>query len=383
MNFHNEGRTARLLLRRRLVLGATLILSAALGCGLAGDAGSPEESAARGPLLARQRVRIEPVRLDVLADDHRVTATVRAFHRATLTAETQGRVVKRVVEPGTRVEKEGRIVLIEDSRARLELRRAEASLAAARTVLAHAERELARGDQLLGRKALSTQAHDDLKHGVDRAGDEVALARVTRDTARRTLADTRITAPFDGSVDSIAVDVGDYVAPGTPIAVLVDLSRVRIYGGVTAAEAARLEPGTTAQVSFRDLGGKRFEATLESVARVASAADGTYAIELWMDDPEAQLRDGLVAQVELPDPQKMPTLLAKRAALLRRDGHPEVFVVEGEGTSAVARARRVRTGRSAGDWIEVLDGLEEGERVVWDGQFALGDGVAVVIDGEG
>ena len=79
----------------------------------------------------------------------------------------------------------------------------------------------------------------------------------------------------------------------------------------------------------------------------------------------------------------MPRFLTKRASLLRRSGHPEVFVIEGEGEAAVARSRRVRTGRSAGEWIEVLDGLNEGERVVWDGHFALGDGIAVVIDGEG
>ena len=104
-----------------------------------------------------------------------------------------------------------------------ELRRAEASLAAARTVLRHAERELARGDRLLAQKTLSTQAHDDLRHAVDRARDEVALAVVARDTAKRNLADTRISAPFGGTVDSIAVDVGDFVAPGTPVATLVDL----------------------------------------------------------------------------------------------------------------------------------------------------------------
>ena len=65
------------------------------------------------------------------------------------------------------------------------------------------------------------------------------------------------------------------------------------------------------------------------------------------------------------------------------EGHPEVFVIEGERESAIARTRRVRTGRSAGQWIEILEGLKEGDRVVWDGHFALGDGVAVVIDGEG
>jgi len=329
----------------------------------------------------RLRVRVEPVRLARLAVGDRVTGTVRAFHRATITAETQGRVLARAVQPGASVEAGSMIVELESSRFQLELRRTKASLSAARTVLRHAQREFKRAERLFAQKAVSTQQHDDLRHAVNRAKDEIVLAEVARDTAHRNLEDTRIVAPFAGTVDSMAVDVGDFVAPGTAIATLVDLSRVRIFGGVTAREAAHLVSGTTARVSFSDLGGTVFEATLESVGRVAASRDGTYGIELWMDDAQGRMRDGLVAQIELPDPNEEPRLLARRAALLRRDGHPEVFVVEGHGESAVARTRRLRTGRSHGQWIEILDGLAEGDRVIWDGQFALADMTPVLIDG--
>jgi multidrug efflux pump subunit AcrA (membrane-fusion protein) len=150
---------------------------------------------------------------------------------------------------------------------------------------------------------------------------------------------------------------------------------------VTAGEAARLEPGMPARVSFRDLGGASFEATLQSVGRVAESSDGTYEIELWLSASDVAMRDGLVAQIELADSKQGASLLAPRAAILRRDGHPEVFVVTNEKGADVVRARRLRTGRSDGEWIEILDGLEEGERVVWDGHFALEDGSTVVIDG--
>lgn len=362
-----------------------LLLIAWLGVACDGSSSSrgagPGTDASSVP-TARLRVRVEPVQRTAFETSARVTGTARAFRRAQLTAELAGRVEARAVEPGVEIEAGGPIVLLDDSRATLELRRAEASLSAAKTVLRHAERELARGDRLLRENTLSTQQHDDLRLAVDRARDELALAEVARDTARRQLEDSRITAPFAGLVDAIMVDAGDYVAPGTPVATLVDLSRVRLFGGVTASEAARLAPGATARAAFSDLGGDVFDATLQSVARVASAADGTYAIELWIDDPDPRLRDGMVARIELPDPDATPRLLARRAALLRRDGHPEVFVVEGRGDGAVARTRRVRTGRSEGEWVEILDGLAAGERVVWDGQFALADGAAIVIDGE-
>jgi len=298
-----------------------------------------------------------------------------------INAETQGRVIARHVEAGASVPKGRLLIELESSRLRLELRRTEASLRAAGTVLAHAERDYDRAQQLLAQKAMSTQRYDDLEHAVNRAKDDIALAMVARDTAKRNLKDARITAPFSGTVDALMVDVGDFVTPGTPVATLVDLTRVRIFAGVTAREAARLEAGNPARVSFVDLGGATFEASLQSVGRVASGSDGTYGIELWMEPVGGLMRDGLVAQIELTDSNETPRLMARRAAVLRSDGHPEVFVVVEEDGDFVARARPLRTGRSDGDWIEVLEGLEEGDRVVWDGHFALDDGSSVVVDG--
>ena len=366
-----------------------LFLLIALGLA-SGPVGCGDSNAARrergdleivAPPETRLRVRTERVRRARLTGADRVTGTVRAFHRATVTAEAQGRVLARAVEPGTAVEKDGLLVELESSRQSLELRRAEAALQAARTVLAHAEREFARGERLVAESAISEQRRDDLRHAVERARDERALAVVARDTARRNLADTQIRAPFAGTVDSLAVDIGDYVAPGTPVATLVDLARVRLFAGVTAGEAARLEPGLTARVSFADLGGRTFEATLMSVGRVADPVEGTYEIELWMDDADAAIRDGLIARIELPEVSQAQSLLAPRAALLRRDGRSEVFVVRAESGRSVARSRGLRTGRNDGQWIEILDGLEEGEEVVFDGHFALEDGSIVVVDG--
>jgi membrane fusion protein (multidrug efflux system) len=365
-----------------LVLACVFGLAPALsGCGEADATREAESAASALPPQTRVRVQAEKVRVAKIEGADSVTGTIRAHHRAVVTAETQGRVLARAALPGASVERGGLLVELESSRQALEVRRTEAALGTAATVLRHAERELARGEQLLASNALSTQRHDDLKLAVDKARNEFALAEVARDTAKRNLADTKIRAPFAGTVDSLAVDVGDFVAAGTPVATVVDLSRVRIFGGVTAREAARLVPGTKAGIGVADLDGRSFEAALVSVARVAGRLDGTYEIELGMENPGG-LRDGMVVSIELRDPSEKPGLLAPRAALLRRGGQTEVFVVErASAQGAIAKVRRVRTGRVDGEWIEILDGLEAGEDVVFDGQFALQDGAEVVLDG--
>lgn len=362
-----------------LPLLAALALAALPGC---------ENSAAEGavapaeptPIATQQRVRTVVIHSAPLDSMQRASGLVRAFHKATVMAETQARVVSRLVERGQSVASGDTLIELDASRLELELRRAEATLKARWNDLAHAEREFDRGERLAERNAISAQQRDDLRHGLDRARDDHALAEVARDSADRNLADTRITAPFAGRVDDLEVDVGDYVAPGTPVATLVELSRARVFAGVTAQAAARLEPGSHARIRLAALGGVEVPATLRSVASVASERDGTYLVELWIDAPPAGIRDGMVASVELASSTLDAVPLAPRAGLLRRAGKPEIFVVERDGEREVARLRRLRTRRSAGEWIEVLEGLEDGDRVVVDGQFALRDGAPVIRD---
>jgi membrane fusion protein (multidrug efflux system) len=367
--------------RVRTLLGvlASLIALAVLpGCG-----DSNAESAvdpATTPLTTRQRVQTVHVRTGQLDAKDRVSGIAHAFHKTHVTAEIRARVVRRAVENGDSVEEGQLLVELDATRLELELRHTEATLKARISDFAHAQREFQRGEKLSSQNAISAQKRDDLRHGLDSARDAKALAVVSRDTAKRNLEDASIRSPFTGTVEGLAVDLGDYVSPGTPVATVVELSRARVFAGVTAQEAARLAGATLTLIQFSALGGTEIEAEIKSVGNLASERDGTYTVEIWVDSPPNGLRDGMTASVRLPSDGLDDRPLAPRSALMRRAGQPEVFVVEQNGDGAVARVRAIRTGRSSGEWIEVLDGLLEGEEVIVDGQFALRDGVAIIAD---
>ena len=170
--------------RRVMLFTLSLVAVFSFGCSDGNAAKGGGDPASASPLPpVRLRVRVDPVRLEPFAADQAVTGTVRAFHKATITAETQGRILERKLEPGAAAKAGGVIIALESSRFELAVRRTTASLGAARTVFRHAERELARGDQLMVQKAISSQQHDDLTLAVDRARDEILLAEVARDTA--------------------------------------------------------------------------------------------------------------------------------------------------------------------------------------------------------
>jgi RND family efflux transporter MFP subunit len=358
------------------------IALAMLACG--DGAGGPETTPPVTAELLQTgvHVRTAAVTIGRLSARDEVSGLVHAFHKATITAETSGRVVERLVERGDAVEAGQPLFRLDASRAALELDQAVATVRLRETDVTHAERELERGLKLLERNAISEQRRDDLQYAVDQAENQAALARVARDTARRALADTNIEAPFAGVVESTEVDTGDFVSAGTPVVSLVELSRARLRAGVTAAEAATLQAGMEAQATFAALGGQSRPVLLKSVGLVADPADGTYDVEFWVDNEEGRLREGMLASVTLPAYERDPSPLVPRRALIRRDGHMAVFLVEPNGTGDHARARVVRIGRSQGDWVEILEGLTGGEQVVVDGHFALADGARVTLETE-
>jgi len=329
---------------------------------------------------AAQRVRVAEVRSGRVGGLSDVAGVTSPFRTATVSAEIAARVVERHVEPGAQVSAGDPLVTLDDALLAIAVDEARATLKARHVDLEEARKELARGDDLRREGALSERRHDAMRFAKERAESAWALANANLRRAKRSLNDAQVKAPFDGTVERIEVQVGDYLAPGAPVATLTDIQRVRLRAGVTAAEAADLRPGMAASVAIPALGGVQVEAAIHSVGRLADAASGTYPVELWLDNEAGRLRDGMVGQLRLAAPEEAVGALVPRSALLRRGGGLSVFVVEGSGDALEARARSVRLGRQSGDFVEILEGPRIGERVVVDGLFALTDGAPVYID---
>ncbi|MGI9292824.1 MAG: efflux RND transporter periplasmic adaptor subunit, partial [Pseudomonadales bacterium] len=111
-----------------------------------------------------------------------------------------------------------------------------------------------------------------------------------------------------------------------------------------------------------------------SIGRIADPETGAYPLEVWLDNqPDSPLREGMIANVQLPYSSVKPSPAIPAAAVFRRDGRTHVFTVD----NGVASMAAVRIGRRNDSLVEVLEGISVGESVVVDGQFALRDGVQV------
>jgi len=183
--------------------------------------------------------------------------------------------------------------------------------------------------------------------------------RTELELARQALSDSRLSAPFAGSVRERHATPGQYLATGTPVVTIVKVHPLRLRLSIPEREASAVRPGQHVRVTLEG------DATVHEgrVARISPAieeASRTLSIEAEVANPTGVLRPGAFANAAVVTESRELTTLVPATAVVSFAGVDRVFVVK-DGKAA---ERRVTTGRRDGGRVEVVKGLTAGEPVV-------------------
>lgn len=181
---------------------------------------------------------------------------------------------------------------------------------------------------------------------------------------RRTLT---LYAPTSGVVVDKKVVQGQSTAPGQSLYTITDLSDVWIDVQLREADVAAVRVGSGADVAVQGLPGRTWKGRVAYVYPTVDSATRSVRARIVVSNADRVLKPGMYATVELRTPTR-PALTVPTSAVLRTGERNIVFVDTGSGR---LMPREVRLGRDAGDYTEVLSGLEPGQRVVTSAQFLL------------
>jgi RND family efflux transporter MFP subunit len=369
------------------VARAVLLLMSFVGGCKQGDAAPPPSESVPNPGAGAIRVEASTARLGLLERQVTVTGMTSPWREANLRAETGGRVLEVTVDNGDTVVAGDLLLRIDGSRQRLAVSGASARVEALEHDIELARTDYERKQGLVAKGSLPSAQLDAARHALERAEAALDGAQADLGSARRSSKDARLEAPIDGLVTRRLVDVGDTLGPGAPLLDVVDLSKIRIHVGLAGSEIARLDQQAEARVTIEDLGGDPVPARFAALAPAADPITGLFDVEYQLDNPDAKIRGGMVATVNLPLRAGVQRVLIPRAALARRSGRLSVFVLEPSrapgpepGDSFEQRTavlREVRVGAYGDLDVEVLAGVEPGEVVAISAQHALADAVVV------
>lgn len=191
--------------------------------------------------------------------------------------------------------------------------------------------------------------------------------------ARRQLRDTRITTPISGIVTDRKVDVGAMVSNGMVVANVVNISKLKLKVNVAEKDVFRLKVGEEVEVTTDVYPGVKFKGEISTISAKGDEAH-TYPVEITLNNSkEYPLKAGMFGRVTFTSLSQREALVIPREALLGSVKAAQVFVAE----NGVAKLRRITVGREAGKYLEVIDGLREGEELIVSGQNNLRDGYAI------
>jgi RND family efflux transporter MFP subunit len=321
-----------------------------------------------GPQAANVRVAKATIRS--LAPETLVAGTVISRNDAKLAAEVTGRVLE-VAEVGTVVAGGDVVAKIEDTAIRLRKDELQAEVERAQARLKYLESEEGRYVQLAKSNLAAATKLEETRSDRDVSRGDLRVAKSRLAQVEDQLSRTRIRAPFSGIVVERLMMPGERVDTGRNIVRMVDQQHLEVIARAPLEYYPYVLPGLQLKMKT---GSVSASGTVRTVVAVGS--ENTHQFELRLDIEGNRFPVGQTLRVSIPTSDTRNALVVPRDALVLRPDGISVFIVD---TDQKAKQIMVATGIDAGDQIEVIGDLKDGDTVIIRGNERLRPGQAVSI----
>lgn len=297
--------------------------------------------------------------------------TLNAVQGSDLASEIAGKVTEVAVADGAEVEAGDVLVRLDSEGLTYALRGAQAE-----TRLAEIELER---QQRLRRQQANSEAD------VDRADSELAQARAEVGQIQAELDKKTIRAPFSGRIGIVEVDEGQFVDVGASIVTLQTLDPILVDFTVPQRDLGRITTGRPMVARVDAWPGHEFSGEVTAISPKVERRTRNVDVRARMGNPDGVLRPGMFVDVQVLLPQQEDVITLPQTAISYNPYGDSVFLVHesetGEGETELTVERKfVQTGTTRGDQVAIVQGIEEGDRVVTSGQLKLRNGSKVMID---
>ncbi len=344
-----------------------LAIILASGCNDSNSKAETPEYSSKAP------IKVQTIAVQVVRSAQAITLSgfTEPMHRATPAARIMAKVLDASFQEGDRVEADRMLIRLDTRDLLARKRQAQAAFHTASTALDIARLNLERMQNLQISGTVS-------RNQLEMAQVAYAQANATAEGAKSALDELDVNlsyavarAPFKGVIVRKMVEEGNIVAPGQPLFIIEDDSRLRIIAPVGTDLAAGLNPGQ--KMSVR-MGSETVQGWIEGIISSGNTEAPGLRVQLIIDNAGHRFRTGTLAVVEIPlVGSKMERILIPKSALVERGRLIGTYVVSKDKT---ARLHWLILDENPGDMVGVLSGLHEGDRII------LSPEKAGVVDGK-
>lgn len=310
-------------------------------------------------------VTLSEVRKDVINKSLEMIGTITGDNDVAIVSEASGRVVKVNAKVGDYKPAGSVLFQLDDELKYAAFKTAEVSYE-------KAKKDFERFEILKKEKSITDTQYENARLAYQSAEAQYIAAK-------RQYSDTKITTPIAGVVTAKNVDIGNFVNTGAVVANVVNISKLKVKVNVAEKDVFKLKAGDKVEITTDVYPGIKFEGKIETISSKGDEAH-TYPVEVTlMNSQKNPLKAGMFGRVSFISAANKERLLIPREALVGSIKDPKVFTVDNQ----TARLKEITIGAAFDNYLEVLSGLNEGEKIVTNGQNNLKDNNPVIISNEG
>lgn len=332
------------------------------------------------------------------------TGYVVAQRKAAVASKATGRLVWLGVEEGSRVKKDEVIARLEDLDVRATREQTAASVMVARANLEQglaelndAETALKRSEGLLKQGFVSQSSHDSAVARLEKARASIsslqagiAVAQANLRGAGVAVDQTLIRAPFDGVVLTKSANIGDVITPFSSaldskgaVVSIADMSTLEVEADVSEASLFKVKQGQPVEIQLDALPDQRFRGVVARTVPTVDRSKATVMTKIRFVEPDPRVLPEMSAKVsflsqEVAEADRKPRPAVNPSAVVVRNSRSVIFVVKGDKTAEVP----VQAGAKLGDFVEILGGVQPGDKVVLRPNEKMKDGAAIKAAGK-
>lgn len=343
------------------------------------------------PVVTISAIEVEPAKWTPGIE---AVGTAAASEGVDIAVQTAGIVEKMLFKANEKVEQGQLLVQIDDAVER-------AGLVSANTAVAVSQDALSRAQALLQRNVSTVASLQDAQNNLDKAKGALTQLEATLDQKA-------IKAPFGGTIGIPKIDVGQYVQPGTIVATLQNLDKIKVNFSVPEQQLGSLKIGQPVRFGLKE-GQLNFKGAITGIDPKIDPASRLVTVQALLDNPDGTLRPGQFIRVRVDLPveynvialpqtavtvslygayvyavQDAPADAAKTEPAKAEQAKTEPAKAEPAAAAAapklIAKQIFVQVGRRSGDLIEIIDGVKPGMKIVTSGQNKLSSGSPVAVD---
>jgi RND family efflux transporter MFP subunit len=317
---------------------------------------------------------------------------VVARRKAAVASKGTGRLVFLGVEEGDKVKKGQVIARLEDDDVIAARDRARENLRVAEADLYEAKKNLERLRTLVKQEMIAQAEYDIAEARYKRVVSTIDAAKFGVREAEVAVANTRIVAPFDGTVLKKNADVGEIVAPlagaassKAAVVTIADMSSLEVDADVSEANITRVTSEQNCEITLDAYPQQRYPGYVTNIVPTADRAKATVMVKIKFKQYDQRVLPEMGAKITFLTPgasadaaNVKPMLTVPAAAVATRDGRQVVFQIRDERAVEIP----VTTGKKLAGLVEVTGGLKEGDKVISKADDQIKAGAKVFIKGK-